>query len=104
MFVKAGSFCLFLGSVKMHVAFIFSACPALISSGTFMLSGLKLVVAAMAMPVMKGGAGEWARRGERTGPEMRQSEALAMSLMLRERKERQHRPQHCILEASMLQE
>lgn len=32
-------------------------------------------------------------RGERTGPEIGHSEALAMSLMLRERKESQHRPQ-----------
>lgn len=60
-------------------------------------------MAAITMPVTKGGAGKEVLRGKRTGPEIRQSEALAMSLMLRERKESQHRPQHCIVEASMMQ-
>lgn len=47
----------------------------------------------MAMPVMKREAREWALRGKRAGPANRQSELVAISLMIREVKDFiQHRP------------
>lgn len=61
--------CLLLGRMEMHAA--------LISSGIIMLLGLKMGGAAIAMPVRKGGAGEWVLRAESTRPVGRQSEALA---------------------------